>query len=139
MTLYQITNNLLNIARSQHNISYVGEGDIYSLNSLPNLNYGVFFVTQTNHSQREDTISYTFTLYYVDRLLPDNSNKLQIQSNGIVTLGNIINTLANKYDVEVDYAIQYTTFIQRFVDMCSGVFATVTINVNNNIGLCAFS
>lgn len=139
MTLYQITNNLLNIARSQHNIGYVGEGDIYTLNSLPNIDYGVFFVTQTNHSQREDTISYTFTLYYVDRLLPDNSNKLQIQSNGIVTLGNIINTLANKYDVEVDYAIQYTTFIQRFQDMCSGVFATVTINVDNNIGLCAFS
>lgn len=138
MTLYQITNNLLNIARSQHNIGYVGEGDIYSLNSLPNIDYGVFFVTQTNHSQREDTISYTFTLYYVDRLLPDNSNKLQIQSNGIVTLGNIINKLANKYDVEVDYGIQYTTFIQRFADMCSGVFATVTINVDNNIGLCVY-
>ena len=91
MTLYEIVNEFLNIAKQQPNINYTGEGDIYQLNSLPNIDYSVFYVTQTNHSQNENTVSYTLTLYYIDRLLQDASNRLQIQSQGILVLNNIIN------------------------------------------------
>lgn len=138
MTLIDVVNNFKDIAIQQHNINYVGDGDIYSLNNLPNLDYGVFYVTQTNHTQSEDTISYTLTLFYVDRLFTDHSNRLQIQSNAIITLANIINIFAETYDVEVGYDINYTTFIQRFTDECSGAFCNVTITVDNNIGLCGY-
>lgn len=138
MTLIDVVNNFKDIAIQQHNINYVGDGDIYSLNNLPNLDYGVFYITQTNHTQSEDTISYTLTLFYVDRLFTDHSNRLQIQSNAIITLTNIINVFAETYDVEVDYNVNFTTFIQRFADECSGAFCNVTITVNNDIGLCAY-
>ena len=75
----------------------------------------------------------------MDRLTKDGGNKLAIQSNGITTLGNIINIFSLKYpDVEIEYDIEYTTFLHRFADECSGVFANVTISSDNNIGLCGY-
>lgn len=139
MTLYEVVDSFLNIAKNVPNINYVGQGDIYSLNTLPNVEYGVFFVTQTNHQMSENTITYNLTLFYVDRLKADGSNKLQIQSQGISTLGNIINLFSLHNDeVDIEYDIQYTTFLQRFADECSGVFCNVSITTDNNVGLCGF-
>lgn len=139
MTLLDVVKEFEKIAIKQPNINYVGNGDIYSLSTLPNIDYGVFFITQSNHTQSENTISYTLTLFYVDRLMADGSNKLQIQSNGIMALGNIINIFAMRnQDVEISYDIQYTTFLQRFADDCSGVFCNVTIEADNNLGICGY-
>lgn len=139
MTLYEVVDSFLNIAKNVPNINYVGQGDIYSLNTLPNVEYGVFFITQTNHQMSENTITYNLTLFYVDRLKADGSNKLQIQSQGISTLGNIINLFSLHNDeVDIEYDIQYTTFLQRFADECSGVFCNVNITTDNNVGLCGF-
>lgn len=139
MTLYDIVQKLKEIALKMPNINYAGEGDIYELNSLPNIEYGVFYITHTAHQQTENTMRYKFYLYYVDRLLTDNSNRLKIQSEGIMALGNIINILNAKYpEVEIAYNINHTTFIQQFADMCAGVFAEVTIIADNNIGVCGY-
>lgn len=139
MTLYELINALLATAKKVPNINYVGTGDIYELNNKPNIDYGVFYITQTNHTQGENTIDYTLTLFYVDRVMNDGSNKLAIQSNGITTIGNIINLFLNTYDdVTVNYDIQYTTFLHRFADECSGVFANVTFTTDNNIGICGY-
>lgn len=138
MTLQEIVNSFLSIAKNTPNVGYVGEGDVFSISTLPSVDYGVFYVTQTQHSQSEDIMNYTLTLYYIDRLTSDKSNKLQIQSNGIVTLGNIINLFQMKNDVDVQYDIQYVTFTQRFSDECAGVFCTITISTENPVGLCGF-
>lgn len=138
MTLLEIVNKLKNIAIKQPNINYVGDGDIYSLNTLPNIEYGVFFITQSNHIQNEYTTDYTLTLFFVDRVTADGSNKLAIQSNGITLLTNIINLFLMENDVEMDYGIQYTTFSQRFADECAGAFCNITITTDNEIGLCGY-
>lgn len=139
MTLIDIVNEFLDIAKKQPNINYVNEGDIYDLNNKPNIDYGVFYITQTNHTQSEQMINYNLTLFYVDRIVKDGSNKLAIQSNGIVTIGNIINLFSLKNpDVEIDYDIEYTTFLHRFADECSGVFANVKIITDNNVGICGY-
>ncbi len=139
MTLLDTINNLLDIARKQPNINHVGNGDVYSLNSLPNINYGVFFITQQNHSINDDITTYNLTLYYIDRLLSDNSNTLQIQSQGIMILANIINIFNNSnLDADIEYDINFTTFTHRFQDDCGGVFANVRITTNNGLGTCSY-
>ena len=139
MTLHEIVNQILEIAQQQPNINYVGEGDIYELNKLPNINYGVFFVTQTNHTVNEDTIEYNLTLFYIDRLLPDGSNTLQIQSQSMLVLNNIINIFNQlNPDVSIEGTINFTTFTHRFADNCGGSFCNVTITTDNQIGICAY-
>lgn len=137
MTLYDIVTTLINIAKKQPNINYTGEGDIYILNSLPNIDYSVFYITQNNHTQREDTVNYNLTLFYIDRVNSSGNNVLQIQSTGMLALNNIINNFNNLYDVEVG-DIDFTTFVHRFQDDCAGVYANVTITADAELGTCGF-
>ena len=136
MTLETTINKLLKIAKKQPNINYVGEGDIYKLDHLPNVEYGVFFVTQTSHSLEDDILKVNLNLFYVDRLLNDGSNTLKIQSNGISILTDIINTFVNSEDAEIDGGITFNTFTHRFTADCAGVYATITFNVDNEINDC---
>lgn len=138
MTLFEIINKLKDIAISKPNINYVGDGDVYTLNSLPDINYSVFFVTQNDHSIYQDTITYNLNLFYIDRISDSEDNTLNIQSDGMLQLTNIINTLVFSEDVDVDGDITFVPFIQRFADNCSGVYCTVRFVVDNNLGSCNY-
>lgn len=138
MTLFEIINKLKNIAISKPNINYVGDGDVYTLNSLPNIDYSVFFITQNDHSIYQDTITYSLNLFYIDRISDSEDNTLNIQSDGMLQLTNIINTLVFSEDVDVDGDITFVPFIQRFADNCSGVYCTVRFVCDNNLGTCSY-
>lgn len=139
MTLIEIVKEFIKIAKKQPNINYTFEGDVYKLSSVPNINYSIFGVTQSSHRQEQDTIVYTLNLFYMDRIKQDESNLLQVQSNAIMMLGNIINLFANyNDDVEVDYNINYTTFSHKIAEVCGGAYCTVNIRVDNGIGICGF-
>lgn len=139
MTLIEIVNEFEKIARKQPNINYVGNGDIYSLNGLPNIDYSVFFITQSEHQQSENTVTYNLTLYYVDRVIKDGDNTLSVQSTGMMVLANIINIFNQlNPDVEVDYDINYTTFTHKFTDDCAGVFCSVSITADADLGICGY-
>ena len=138
MTLFELINKLKNIAISKPNINYVGDGDVYTLNSLPNIDYSVFFITQNDHSIYQDTITYSLNLFYIDRISDSEDNVLNIQSDGMLQLTNVINTLVFSEDVDVEGEISFTPFIQRFADNCSGVYCTVRFICDNNLGSCSY-
>ena len=138
MTLFEIINKLKDIAINKPNINFVGDGDVYTLNSLPNIDYSVFFITQNDHSIYQDTITYSLNLFYIDRISDSEDNVLNIQSDGMLQLTNIINTLVFSEDVDVDGEISFTPFIQRFADQCAGVYCTVRFIVDNNLGTCNY-
>lgn len=138
MTLYEITNKLLEIAKYKPNINHIGEGDIYELNNLPNINYSVFYITQESHQVDENTAQYSLILFYVDRLTENKNNRLIIQSNGIDAITNIVNELVLTEDVDVVYPLTFTSFNQKFADDCAGVFCNITINTDNNLGVCSY-
>lgn len=138
MTLFELINKLKNIAISKPNINYAGDGDVYSLNSLPNIDYSVFFITQNQHSIYQDTITYNLNLFYIDRISDSEDNTLNIQSDGMLQLTNIINTLVFTEDVDVEGDITFVPFIQRFADQCAGVYCTVRFVCENNIGTCSY-
>ena len=138
MTLFEIINKLKSIAINKPNINFVGDGDVYTLNSLPNIDYSVFFITQNDHSIYQDTITYSLNLFYIDRISDSEDNVLNIQSDGMLQLTNVINTLVFSEDVDVDGEISFTPFIQRFADQCAGVYCTVRFVVDNNLGTCNY-
>ena len=133
MTLLQAIDNLERIALAQPNICSVGEGDIYSfMNNNPSVKYGVFFVLQNNHTEYQEYTNYNFTLFFVDRLEDDlESNRLRIQSNGMQVISNVITTFCEKFDIDFPN-MQYTSFTQKFLDMCAGVYATISFNIYKN-------
>lgn len=133
MTLAQLIRLFEGIAKEQPSINMIVQQDVFRINSAPSLKYGVFAWTQGQHSGSSNGMqTYSFSLFYVDRLLEDLSNQIEIQSVGCETLGNILRAL-DEYDVEVgNYTMQ--TFNQRFTDECAGVFCNVTLSVLPTMG-----
>ena len=75
----------------------------------------------------------TILLYY------PKSNEVDVQSEGMLTLTNIINTLTAELDeVSIDGDVTFTAYNQRFADDCAGVYANVAILVESSMGLCSY-
>ena len=111
-------------------VKSVVKNDIFRLNTLPDVRYGVFGWTQGQHSTEAggNFYTYRFIFFYIDRLTADNGNETEVQSVGISTLDNIIRTL-DEFGLASSGFWQFTTFRQRFLDECAGVFCTVGFDV----------
>ena len=129
MTLFQIIKHINDIADQQPNINtIVRSGNIFDLNSLGDVEYSSFCITQQPHIDNNGWREYNFYLFVVDRLLADKSNKVQIQSAAIETLENIISTLRGDDELEVSENITFHTFTQRFSSECAGAYCLITIS-----------
>ena len=75
----------------------------------------------------------TGSIFYVDALLSDSSNKLQIQATGMTTLQQIFMRLMDNYP---DFDLRtgrYTPFDEKFADLCAGVFSNFTVSFMDDI------
>ena len=130
MTLIETIKTLESVASRQPSVKMVVENDVFRLNSISDAKYGVFAFVQGQHSSSVDSgvITYTFSLFYVDRLTNDRSNQIEIQSVGIQTLDNIIREL-DDMGIYSEQTYTFQVFNQRFVDECAGVFCNVNLSV----------
>src|SRR5574344_2013778 len=107
--------------------------DVFRLNQLPDLEYGVICIEPLNFSVTEmdgDMFNGRFRIYYVDRLTTSKDNIIDVQSTGIDVLHNIIRQLDE--DV-VDVGDQeYRTFAERFKDECAGAYLEVKLGIAEN-------
>lgn len=127
MTLNYLVDTIKKIALLQPNVRTATEGDVYDvLNGNPSVKYGVIHLTQTTHRTQEGQDIYGFNIFYIDRLLGDNSNKLQIQSIGKELIYNILKSLDETFDTETS-GLTFQPFTEKFNDMCAGVYASVNI------------
>lgn len=128
MTLRDTIALIERTAASQPAVNMLVRNDIYKLNACPDALYGAFAWTQEQHREALDDYgpAFAFVLFYVDRLLEDGSNQVEVQGTAVETLRNVIRSLAADLDI-TDWT--YTTFNQRFTDLCAGAFARVVIRV----------
>lgn len=130
ITLSKIIDVISSIATGERNINTVILNDIYELDGLPNAKYSVFGLTQDVHEEDDTFIYFKFFIYYINRVVNDDrSNEILNQSIGIQVLRNVIRKTVEYLDIEVNDNIRYTPFIQKFADVCSGVYAEVVFSV----------
>ena len=137
MTLTDTIRLIETVASGQPPVKSIVRNDIFRLNSLPDAKYAVFGWTQGTHTANADSsfFTYNFTFFYIARLTASQSNEIEVQSVGIQVLDNILSLLDEQGGVPVG-EWQYTTFNQRFLDECAGVFVSVGLEIPVN-GLCA--
>lgn len=129
MTLQELVNTLKNIALTQPMIQAVSDGDVYDkMNGNPSIRYAVFHVTQTTHTSEDGWDNYGLSLFVIDRLMDDNTNRLEIQSQAKETLINIMRTFCQNFDAECT-TLTFTPFTQKFTDNTAGVWCNVTVAV----------
>lgn len=133
--LYNLIKNIKSLAKSEPNIRFAEEGDVYVLNNQQDIDYPAFVLTQGEHSGNfdDETQTFGFSLFAVDRLVSDQSNKVDVQNWAI----NFIERLIDKIEscglgqINSDYRIE--TFTERFNSLCAGAFVQLNIQVNSEI------
>lgn len=115
------------------------EGDVYKINNESNVTYATSILTPGTHQINQYTTSYSFSLFYVDRLTHDRENKIDVQSTALTTLKEIINRLIDNYEeVDVDYTYPAQVFTERFTDECAGAYITFTLTVEDDLNECNY-
>lgn len=131
MTLLELINRICEIAIAQPEVNTIVENDVFRLNEMADVKYGVFAYTQGEHttSAERDSITYNFTFFFVGLLTDDRSNMNELQSKAIEVLDSIIYTLYDEGDITIgNYAFQ--PFNRRFMDDCAGCWVDVAITTN---------
>lgn len=138
MTLIEVVNLLNWVAQNQPNVNgIVKSGDVFDLNKEEyQQKYAAFCVQQNTHSISEDFTTFSFTLFYVDRLTLDKSNKLEIQSTACEFFQNLIKTIMQKFENLNWTNGDVTTFTERFSAECAGAYMTCSITTKNQ-SICA--
>lgn len=140
MTLKTVIEKLREIALRTPNVRSVIINDIYRENAFEDVKYGAVAILQEDHYVGENIVRYGITLVYIDRLLRDAGNEVDVQSEGMLALMNIINAFIGENDTAtLDGEVEFTAFNQRFADDCAGVYARVNIEVESNLGICFLS
>lgn len=136
MTLKQLLKEIGELAINQKCCNYSCCGtSIDELNPIQVDYYPVLFTSPTgNHRVRENTTQYNITLYWIERLLEDNSNDVDIFSTAIEQLKNIIigiREIAGVVDVDFNYDIRNFTTTEKMNDRLAGAYATIVIEAVN--------
>ena len=122
-----LKNNLVNAA-------YAGPS-IYNINGTTVRDYPYLFTSPTDDiTVGDNTTRYGLTLYFVDRLLSDSSNEVDVFSAGVETLKNIIRQLElldEIVDVTDEPIIRLFTETQRMADACAGAYCRLSITALN--------
>lgn len=136
MTIIQLNDAIKDIALNHYAIKQYHYGNVYSINDLADIRYGLLnyhvdTITQIN----DDTYRVAGVMIYLDRILENESNLLQVQSDGIVYLSEMFNRLSDKYLIDFDSVI-YTPTSEKFNDNCGVVFVSFNTTIMNSTGTC---
>lgn len=136
MTLQQICKELGEMAKAQELVNFSAAGaSLGEINPLQIDWYPLFFIIPSgNHTVMENTTRYDITLYYVDRLLEDNTNTIDIFSSAIENLKNILigaRNIPGVVDVDDTYTIR-NFMPEKLNDRVCGAYAQVRITVLND-------
>lgn len=137
MTLKTIINKLQEYALGTPNVGGVIVNDVYHTNFWEGIEYAIVAIIQREHAVSDNLATYRFQLAYIDRLNEDRSNDVDIQSDGVMVISNVVNALIELNDnVELSGEITFSVFNERFKDECSGVVADVSLITASPMGTC---
>lgn len=127
MSFLEVVNNILNVASSHNLIKEVHYGSIYDFENSGDRKYSNFVLTENTATRNEYSTIYNFTAFVTDRLLNDESNKLEVQSLSKTILEEILLKLENVS------TFNFTFWTDKFTDICAGCYCTFDIEVPNEM------
>lgn len=136
MNVNEIINTIKEIAQSQKGVYSVYDGDVYESWNSAEVKYGSVNVGLMNVTYDGNFCTYTVLLHYADRLLQDKKNRNSIYSDGVRVLQSTINTLNTEDYIDISTVVIYTPYEQKFMDYLAGVYTTIDIVCESELGLC---
>ena len=141
MSLKELLLKIGQIAIHQKCCGFSAAGtSLYELNPMTINEYPFVFTSPTgNHRVYENYTEYDISIYWVDRLLQDYSNDVDVFSNSIEQIKNLVNWIRDiddVVDVSSDYTIRNFAETEKMNDRTAGAYANIRVTVANNT-ICA--
>ena len=86
------------VSLNNYFIKSFDEGDVYDINNKQNNEYPKIVLSPLNHNLGFPTSQLNFNIFYIDTLLKDESNKIDIHNYSIKIISDILIYLENNYD-----------------------------------------
>lgn len=122
MNIREFSNAVGLISLNYPTVQEYNEGDIYNYSNTGEHKYPFVFLTIESVEEGElNSQTLTGSLFYVDRLLNDSSNRLMVQTAAISTLKILTGKIADNISGEME-VVSYQPFTEKFADWCAGAF-----------------
>lgn len=137
ITLERLLNNLCQLAVGEKLVNYAASSASFNtINNLTVTDYPVIFIQPYGqHTYTEERTTYSLNIYFLDRLLSDDTNDIAVYSTAIEELKNYIKLIRlEDYVLRVDDYITFENFVDTHgkSDRCAGCVARVRITTPNN-------
>ena len=134
MTLNQIVKELTKIGNDHEQINYVYFGDVWERISNGEVTYPAMFMTLTSASFGAKDIGYSFSLYFMDRMLMEETNETEVLSDMTQVAGDIVAQLRYPEDYSIvtwslNQNLPITFYTESDPDLLAGVKLDITLTL----------
>lgn len=135
-TLNQIVQAFENIAINHGQINSFTQGNLYDFDASTVINYPTLFLEVRPSSIHDQFIDYICNLTLADLVNPDIDNQLEVQSDMLSVLSDILFLLRDSYDLDPVFPVQPSPFAEYKGDRVSGWNANITLSIPRTFGWC---
>ncbi len=129
LTLNQTVKLIKDIAQSHDQINTVYFGDVWEFLAQTDNVYPAMFYSLTGSQINGKSLDMSFSLFFLDRQLQDETNETEVLSDQLLIAQDIISMLRfPKFDWEISDNVVLEFFTENEKDYLAGVKADVTIS-----------
>ena len=137
LTLERLLNSFTHLAIEEKLVNYAASASSFNtINGHTIKEYPVIFIQpRGQHTYTEDRTTYSLNLYYIDRLLSDDSNDINIYSTAIEELKHFLKKIKEQpFVLEVSDTIYFENFVDTHGknDRVAGCYCSITVTVPND-------
>ena len=134
MTLNQIVKELTKLGNDHEQINFVYFGDVWERLSNGEVTYPAMFFTLTGATVGPKEIAYSFSLYFMDRMLMEETNETEVLSDMTQVSGDIVAQLRYPEDYSIvtwtpSTNMPLSFFTESDPDLLAGVKLDTTLTV----------
>jgi hypothetical protein len=134
MTLNQIVKELTTIGNAHEQINFVYFGDVWERLSNGEVTYPAMFFTLTGANVGAKEIAYSFSLYFMDRMLMEETNETEVLSDMTQVAGDIVAQLRYPEDYSIvtwtlNQNIPVTFYTESDPDLLAGVKLDISLSL----------
>jgi hypothetical protein len=131
MTLNQIVKELTTIGNAHEQINFVYFGDVWERLSNGEVTYPAMFFTLNNANVAAKEIGYSFSLYFMDRMLMEETNETEVLSDMTQVAGDIVAQLRFPTDYQnVTWTLNQNLPITFYTESDPDLLAGVKLDIN---------
>jgi hypothetical protein len=134
MTLNQIVKELTTIGNDHEQINFVYFGDVWERLSNGEVTYPAMFMTLTGANFGAKEIAYSFSLYFMDRMLMEETNETEVLSDMTQVAGDIVAQLRYPEDYSIvtwtlNQNLPVTFYTESDPDLLAGVKLDISLSL----------